>query len=93
MVWQKWESATSSSQGQIAAGLTQEITISKRTVGGEEEDIGQVKNGPLVVKFEKLFLRQPNQAPETDLVIGGEDLMDMAEQIWETQHFTSQKQH
>ena len=78
IVLQKWEPR--SNEGQVATHLTQNITISKRAAGSEE-DIGQVKEGSLVVEFEKLFLQPADQASETDLVIFNDVLMDKAEQV------------
>jgi hypothetical protein len=52
IILQKWEPKSSASQGQVVAGLTRDITISKRVVD---------KKGPLVVEFEKLFLLSANR--------------------------------
>ena len=90
IVVQKWEAKPSRSQSQVTARLTQNVTISKKAVGGGEEK-GQVKEGPLVVEFQKLFLRPAEKPPEADLVIENDDLMDMAEQVWETQRFPNQQ--
>lgn len=56
---------------------TQIITISKSQNGG-----ATVENDPLVIEFDKLFLRDPETPRETDICIDCDELHNLADTIW-----------
>ncbi|RMJ23264.1 hypothetical protein PHISP_05872 [Aspergillus sp. HF37] len=56
---------------------TQCINVSKGT-----NDHITVRNDPLVIEFEKLFLREPSVPKEKDIIIDRNELEDLATSIW-----------
>ena len=59
------------------------ITVFKR----DERII--VRGGPLVIEFERLFLRSPRTQTERDIRLNDEDLTELATDIWREQGFHS----
>ncbi|KAJ9299132.1 hypothetical protein DTO271G3_3374 [Paecilomyces variotii] len=47
----------------------------------------KVDDGPLMIEFEKLFLRAPDSPKEKDIILGDEELKDLAKNIWNAQGF------
>ncbi|KAJ9192424.1 hypothetical protein DTO164E3_8356 [Paecilomyces variotii] len=47
----------------------------------------KVDDGPLVIEFEKLFLRAPDCPKEKDIILGDEELKGLAKRIWNAQGF------
>lgn len=72
IIIQKWESPI----------VRQQVVVSLLD-GRPEPD---VRNGPLVVSFEKLFLRWPKYI-EGDIVFTDDDLGEIAKMVWEKQKF------
>lgn len=72
IIIQKWESPI----------VKQEVVVS--SLDGKSEPV--VRNGPLVVSFQKLFLRLPNYR-EGDIVFTDDDLGEIAKMVWEKQEF------
>lgn len=46
-----------------------------------------VQGGPLVIEFDKLFLRQPKLPKEKDILLEDDQLISLAKQIWRNQGF------
>ncbi|RMJ28112.1 hypothetical protein PHISP_01052 [Aspergillus sp. HF37] len=60
----------------------QSITIRKRAT-----EVIEFRGDPLVIAFEKLFLRQPSAPREEDVRLGEEELRYLANSIWGVQGF------
>lgn len=65
---------------------TQHVEVKK----GEASSV-RVSGGPLIIEFDKLFLRQPNSPKETDIQLDAETLRSLAISIWETQELWDQQ--
>lgn len=61
---------------------TQVVTISK----GENNHL-YIRGQPLIIGFDKLFLRQPSSPRETDLSLDDSVLEELATEVWEEQEF------
>jgi hypothetical protein len=75
------------SKWELAGGrttCTQQITIWKQEKDGQNTT---VENGPLVVEFEKLFLRQPTSARETDIELDDGQLQLLSDLVWDIMGF------
>lgn len=62
--------------------VKQQVVVS--WLDGRSEPV--VRNGPLVVSFENLFLRVPDYT-EGDIVFTDDDLAEVAKTVWEKQKF------
>lgn len=62
--------------------VKQHVVVS--LLDGRSEPV--VRNGPLVVSFENLFLRVPDYT-EGDIVFTDDDLAEVAKTVWEKQKF------
>lgn len=61
---------------------TQVVTISK----GENNHL-YLQGQPLIIGFDKLFLRQPSSPRETDISLDDSVLEELATEVWEEQEF------
>ncbi|RDW78885.1 uncharacterized protein DSM5745_05737 [Aspergillus mulundensis] len=57
------------------------------TIEKDEDGRVTVRGAPLVISFERLFLRAPDGEREGDIEIEEGDLQDLAEAVWESQGF------
>lgn len=81
IVFRRWGPART---GQLEPVLQQSVVVSK-TRGQSEVN---VSNGPLVIPFSELFLRQPVEAnSEGDIIFTDEELEDLAQEEWEGRNF------
>jgi hypothetical protein len=64
------------------ARRTQVVTLSK----GENHHF-YIRGEPLIIGFDKLFLRQPSSPKETDISLGDSILEELATEVWEEQGF------
>ncbi|OQD71890.1 hypothetical protein PENPOL_c001G00085 [Penicillium polonicum] len=63
------------------AQLSQNIEIRESHAGDEV----RVSGGPLTIPFDHLFLRPPQSPREGDLILGREELEEIAKWVWEAQ--------
>lgn len=79
---EKWENAP---VGQ-ASSSRRSVRISNRPTCMQQltVDLVHVRGGPLVVEFEKMFLREPVLPHEGDIVLRDEDLLRWADLVWNT---------
>lgn len=66
-------------------GVTQTVTLSKDKLGGDQEI--KASGTPILIEFNKLFLRGSVSPNEQDIQIEEDTLRRLARIVWKTQEF------